>query len=146
MMRAFCHIMDCLGIPHPIRRVSELVVLFGALFAGSFARFASADAVGYAGVVDLNAQTAALSAKHHRDWSNATHDARWKMFSDSRDVFAGANNYAYVVVFDRKTGQQIFKSPSPACSYLWISPGSSHSGHTFAAHRNGRRNLRLSYR
>ena len=83
-----------------------------------------ADAVGYSGIVACKAESERLSAEHHHDWSQATHDARWEMISTTRDVFTSKNTYASLVVTDKESHEQLFKVPTPALTYLWISDDS----------------------
>lgn len=91
------------------------------LLAGSSAW---SDAVSYSKVVDLRAESAAVVAQHHHDWSQATRDARWKMISTTKDPFTAENTYAYLRLVDRASGRELFKKPVPALTHLWISPDS----------------------
>ena len=85
---------------------------------------AHADAVGYNGVVNLRAETDAVRAEHHHDWSRATHDARWKMISTTKDPFTADNNYSYLQLHDKATHTELFRRPVPALTHIWISPDS----------------------
>jgi hypothetical protein len=58
-----------------------------AIAMASLASLALADAVGYSGVFGCTAESELLSAEHHHDWSETTHDARWEMISTTKDVF-----------------------------------------------------------
>jgi hypothetical protein len=58
-----------------------------------------ADAVGHSSVFDCSASSDRLVAEHHHDWSEITHDARWKMINTDKDIFKFAE---YILVPDRK--------------------------------------------
>jgi hypothetical protein len=62
--------------------------------------------------------------EHHHDWSRETEAARWKMVSGSRDPFGAENTFASLRVSERKSGRELFSSPVPALTCLWISPDS----------------------
>ena len=87
-------------------RRRPLVLFAGVLplLAGSSA---FADAVSYSKVVDLRAESAAVVAEHHHDWSKATQDARWKMISTTKDPFTAENTYAYLRLVDRPFPQPL---------------------------------------
>jgi hypothetical protein len=88
------------------------------------AAVALADAVGYAGVVDLRSETGAVVAEHHHDWSRSTEGARFKMISTTKDPFTADNTYSYLRLLDKASGREIFRKPVPALTHLWISPDS----------------------
>jgi hypothetical protein len=85
------------------------------------ASLASADRIGYSRVFDCKAENNVLSAEHHHDWSLATRDARSKMISTTQDVFTSDNSYAHLTVMDKKSGVELFRTPTPALTSLWIS-------------------------
>ena len=87
---------------------------------------AHADRAGYNGVVDLYAETGAVRAEHHHDWSSRTHDARWKMISTTKDPFTADNDYSYLRLRDKATGTELFRRPVPALTQIWISPDSKY--------------------
>ena len=87
-------------------------------------QFAFGDRVGYSKVVDLRAETGAVVAEHHHDWSRATEAARLKMISTTKDPFTAENTYSYLRLTDRASGRELFKKPVPALTRLWISPDS----------------------
>lgn len=95
-----------------------------AMLMMSLASPVHADAVGYSGVFDCNAESELLSAEHHHDWSETTHDARWEMISTTRNVFSPKNTYASLVVRNKQTHAQLFRAPTPALTHLWISKDS----------------------
>ena len=82
---------------------------------------ARADRVGYAAIFDCKAESDLLIAEHHHDWSPATRDARWKMFSTDRNVFGPNNTYSTLSVTDRHSGERRFTAAVPALTFLWIS-------------------------
>jgi hypothetical protein len=85
-----------------------------------------ADRVGYSGVIDISAETGAVRAEHHHDWSGRTGNARWKMISTTRDPFTSDNDYSYLLLRDKASGREIFRRPVPALTYLWISSDSKY--------------------
>jgi hypothetical protein len=87
---------------------------------------ALADRAGYAGVVDISAETNAVRAEHHHDWRQETRDARWKMISTTKNPFTSDNDYSYLVLRDKTTGAEMFRRPVPALTYLWVSPDSKY--------------------
>jgi len=94
--------------------------------AAALAAPARADITGYADVRDVTAESAELRAAHHHDWSQATHDKRWKMISGHNDPFRAENDYSTLEVTDRKSGRRLFRASVPALTNLWISPDSRH--------------------
>jgi hypothetical protein len=85
-----------------------------------------ADAIAYNGVVDLSAETDAVRAEHHHDYSLATNAARSKMISTTKDPFTDENKYAYLQLRDKATGAVLFRRPGPALSHIWVSPDSKY--------------------
>jgi hypothetical protein len=83
-----------------------------------------ADAVSYSSVFGCSAESSQLLANHHHDWSESTHDARWKMISTDRGVFTTQNTYSSLRVSDLRDGKQLFSVPVPALTHLWISQDS----------------------
>ena len=87
---------------------------------------AHADRTGYDKVINLSAETATVRAEHHHDWSHASHNARWKMISTTKDPFTADNDYSYLQLLDKATGARLFRRPVPALTYIWISPDSEY--------------------
>jgi hypothetical protein len=77
-----------------------------------------ADRVGYHKVADLSAETDAVRAEHHHDWSSAD-DARGEIFTEE-------NHYSYLQLREKATGAVLFRRPGPALSHIWISPDSKY--------------------
>jgi hypothetical protein len=80
---------------------------------------ARADAVGYQGIVDINASAGGVTCQHYHDWSSATGDARFAMISGKTGLFSSANTYAWLTC--SKDGAQLFRSPAPAFTRLVMS-------------------------
>jgi hypothetical protein len=85
---------------------------------------AMGDRVGYAEVKNLEISNDRLIVRHHHDWSDSTRARRYEMISGHQDPFRLDNNYAYLECIDRSTSAVRFKIPTPALTYLWISPDS----------------------
>jgi hypothetical protein len=99
-------------------------ITLGLAIAASSA--AHADRVGYSGVVDLSAAIETLRAEHHHDWGSATHAARWKMISTTKNPFTADNDYSSLRLYDKRTGVELFRRPVPALTHIWISPDSEY--------------------
>src|SRR5262249_49019787 len=111
--------------PEPERYRMKLTHRGLALLAAlTVSHGALADAVGYAGVVDVKAESDAVVAEPHHDWSRATEPARWKMISTTKDPFTADNTFAFLRPVDKKSGRELFKKPVPALTFLWVSPDS----------------------
>ncbi len=95
-----------------------------ALIAAGCAGLLVADAIGYSLVYDCKAENSQFVAEHHHDWSEATRKARWKMISTDKNVLSSENTYSSLLLTSRGDGREIFQVPTPALSYLWISPDS----------------------
>jgi len=63
---------------------------------------------------------------HRHDWSRATDSKRRKMFLGSQNPFAEDNNFAYIECFLNETNQVLFRVPSPALNYLFVSKDSKY--------------------
>lgn len=102
--------------------------MFGAALSMAIAAStpACADATGYDSVVNLSAETGAVRAEHHHDWSRGTSEARWKMISTSRNPFTTDNDYSYLRLRNKATGTELFRRPVPALTHIWISPDSEY--------------------
>jgi hypothetical protein len=74
-----------------------LLLVLTAVAAGR----AVADAVAYAGVVELRASGGSTVAEHHHDWKKHT---------------------AHVRILDSSSGKLLLERPSPALTTLWVSP------------------------
>lgn len=85
-----------------------------------------ADFIGYDKVIDLSTENGNLRAEHHHDWSGASHAARWKMISTTKDPFTADNDYSYLRLRDKATGAELFRRPVPALTHVWISPDSKY--------------------
>ena|ERR1700722_1625864 len=101
-------------------------LLRAALWLMVAASTAHADRSGYDKVIHLWAETGSVRAEHHHDWSGATHEARWKMISTTRNPFIADNDYSYLLLRDKATGSELFRRPVPALTYIWISSDSKY--------------------
>lgn len=102
---------------------------FAALLAvlavtGVAVRGARADIAAYGGIVDLRADGDTFIVKHHHDWSRATEASRYKMISTHQDPFRSDNDYANVAWYSRADGRRHRQMPSPALTWLGVSPDS----------------------
>lgn len=96
-------------------RHASATALFGLLVA----TMARADAVGYAGIVDVEASAGGVTCRHHHDWSGATSGARFDMISGKTQLFSAANTYAWIAC--SKGDETLFKAPAPALTRLLMS-------------------------
>ncbi|GEM_PF-6710824 len=103
----------------------RLAVLLAVLAVTGIAlREARADRTGYASIVDLRADGDTFIVKHHHDWSEATRASRYKMIATHQDPFRADNDYAYVAWYSRGDGRRLRQMPSPALTWLGVSPDS----------------------
>jgi hypothetical protein len=103
----------------------RLAVLLAVLAVTGIAlREARADRIGYASIVDLRADGDTFIVKHHHDWSEATRASRDKMITTHQDPFRSDNDYAYVAWYSRDDGRRLRQMPSPALTWLGVSPDS----------------------
>ena len=107
-----------------MRRQRRFLILLDGVSLLLGSSLALGDAVGYSKIVDVRAETGAVVAEHHHDWSRATQDARWKMISTTKDPFTVENTYSYLRLIEKASGRELFKKPVPALTHLWISPDS----------------------
>jgi hypothetical protein len=85
-----------------------------------------ADRVGYNQVRVLRKQNSELLIEHHHDWSHRTESQRYRMITTHQDPFRADNNYAFIKCTDKATGRPLFRMPTPALTYLWMSPDSKY--------------------
>lgn len=100
------------------------VLLAVLAVTGVALRGARADRTGYDSIVDLHADGDTFIVKHHHDWSRATEVSRYKMITTHQDPFRGDNDYAYVAWYSRGDGRRLRQIPSPALTWLGVSPDS----------------------
>ena len=98
-----------------------IFILIGTLIA--FGRTARADNISYDEIVTIEAQGSDFKIVHHHDWSKATRAKRIEMMNTHQDPFKGGNNYGYVAWYTRE-GKLLRKLPSPALTWLGVSPDS----------------------
>jgi hypothetical protein len=85
-----------------------------------------ADRVGYSEMLSIEAKSDKLLVRHFHDWSDSTREARYLMISTHSDPFRSDNTYAYIECFEQGNNRKRFKLPSPALTYIWISPDSKY--------------------
>ena len=108
----------------PVKVALTTFSLFSLCFdAGGLVR---ADHVGYSEVLTVETNSDRLLVRHVHDWSDRTREARYLMISTHLDPFRSDNTYAYIECFEQGSNRKRFKLPSPALTYLWISPGSKY--------------------
>jgi hypothetical protein len=84
---------------------------------------ARADVTAYQAVVDLRAQGDDFTVLHHHDWSQSTRANRAAMMKTHQDPFRDDNNYGYIAWYTLD-GQLVRRLPSPALTWLGVSPNS----------------------
>lgn len=108
------------------RGFAQLLLLFVVLF--TMARSCGADGVGYAARRTVELRNDRYSVVHFHDWSEQTRETRFTLIgklNHYESYFSSASNtFAYVKVYDRSTGNLVFRSPTPALTHLWVSPDS----------------------
>ena len=85
---------------------------------------ALADAVGYDGKHSFNFTNYQYIVSHTHDWSAPELDKLYSDLDHHERFFTEANDFSRVTVTDRASGREIFSNPTPAATYLWLSPDS----------------------
>ena len=84
---------------------------------------AAADRSAYAGTEDLIAYGAALTVKHHHDWSNVWSDDGFRLVFSDRAPF-GVDAEVSSLEFLDGQGRLVQRTSSPPLTYLWVAPDS----------------------
>ncbi len=104
------------------------ILSFGLLILPS--RICHADSFGYNSRVTIIGENSRFSAVHFHDWSSRTNEQRWAIsfnLKHHEQIFSPSKNgFAYLKLFDKVTGALVFRAPTPALTYLWISPDSKY--------------------
>jgi hypothetical protein len=85
---------------------------------------ALADMVAYGGKHSLSITNDVYIVNHTHDWSAGQLHELYSDLDHHERFFTKANNFSRITVLERATGREIFSSPSPAITYLWLSPDS----------------------
>lgn len=80
-----------------------------------------ADEIFYGGRHEVVAEGGALRAFHRHDWDAAKRAAFTEEPAQAKRFFSADNDFAYVELREIG-GRLLFRKPSPALTYLWISP------------------------
>ncbi len=95
--------------------MNRLITLLACVVAGA----SFADMCAYQDVKTIRAESDQLLAVHFHDWqdSPAIQDL------EKPDLpFSEENRWAYIELWDKQTGEKLWRKPSPAFTYLWVSP------------------------
>jgi hypothetical protein len=84
-----------------------------------------ADFIEYNQAKNILIENKDIRVLHHHDWS-FDRERRKRIMSSWLGPFQPENIFAYVECISQKTGQTIFKVPSPALTFLWISDDSEY--------------------
>lgn len=85
-----------------------------------------ADRVAYQGISTIKIENENLEIIHHHDWSLEKIEHRDKMIRTDQNPFLDENDYAFIECIDKKKGVILFKKPTPALTYLYISKNSKY--------------------
>ncbi|MDQ1349802.1 MAG: hypothetical protein QG657_103 [Acidobacteriota bacterium] len=85
-----------------------------------------ADARSYNEIVNLKVENKEIALKHYHNWSLETKKKRDAMMLNHQNPFLVENDYAFIECIDKKTGRRLFKKPTPALTYLYISSDSKY--------------------
>lgn len=103
----------------------KAVALVGLLLVGDAALGSTrADISAYQKIVDLRAEGDDFIVLHRHDWSGTTAAKRNEMMRTHQDPFRDDNDYAYVAWYSRHDGRRLRQLPSPALTWLGVSPDS----------------------
>ena len=101
----------------------ECILCFvGVLLINLFGR---ADRQDYNRVKNILVEGKYLSVLHHHDWS-FDREKRIQIMNSWLGPFQPGNIYAYVECIDQKSGQVLFRLPSPPLTFIWISDDSKY--------------------
>lgn len=81
---------------------------------------ARADSIGYGGTHEVTANQGKLTFHHVHNWDSPKVDELFSDLTHHERFFSTANDFAFVELRDGDS--LLFRSPSPALTYLWISP------------------------
>ncbi len=84
-----------------------------------------ADMVGYGETRQFSATNGVLTARHFHNWGSRKISGLFLDFNHHQRFFTAENDFAYVELLD-SAGKVLFHAPSPALTYLWISPDSEY--------------------
>lgn len=96
------------------------------IFILSLSAICLADRTLYRGISTIKIENESLEIIHHHDWSLEKLDHRDNMIRTNQNPFLDENDYAFIECIDKKTGFKIFKKPTPALTYLYISKDSKY--------------------
>lgn len=85
-----------------------------------------ADARSYNEIVNFKVENKEIVVNHYHNWSLETKKKRDAMMATHQNPFLGENDYAFIKCIDKKTGKVLFKKPTPALTYLYISNDSKY--------------------
>lgn len=91
------------------------------LFLLCFTPFSYADRVSYNHSKSLNVESEQLLVEHHHDWSAKKVRELFYPVTEQMRIFSSENDFSWLKVTDKKSGEVLFHSPVPALTYLWIS-------------------------
>ena len=57
---------------------------------------------------------------HQYNWSSSTHEKRWDMINNNQDPFTKDNDYAYMLITNKASGDTVFKMPCGAYTKLLL--------------------------
>ncbi|WP_405207181.1 hypothetical protein [Aquimarina sp. LLG6339-5] len=87
---------------------------------------AKADPFAYSGKVLITTESKNFIANHYHNWTSDTEDELHEMIMTDQNPFNAKNNYGYIELLDKKTGELIFKKPSTALTKIIISENEKH--------------------
>src|SRR5262245_36110383 len=85
---------------------------------------AGADTRAYNDKKLVRTANARYAVSHVHDWSSPRLQGRYLGYDRPGLFFTAANDFSRITVTDRATGRRILDGPSPALTYLWLSPDS----------------------
>jgi hypothetical protein len=120
--------MNRMNRMYQMLRTLHRLFLLSCVLGMLTSRVCLADMVGYDSRTTIRGQNSRISAVHFHDWSDKTRGQRYALFSSlnhHEQIFSPEKNqFSYLKLFDRATGNLIFRASVPALTHLWISPDS----------------------
>ena len=84
------------------------------------------DAAGYTGNKAIFVKNAEFTIIHRHNWSQATKESRRRMFWGDQNPFTSKNNYSHIESVNNANHDILFKTPTPALTYLFINEDSKY--------------------
>lgn len=83
-----------------------------------------ADRIRYNKIANLKVENEKVIVRHYHNWSDSKYEKWYKIFPEEKRFSDMDIDYAYIECYEKKTGNILFKKPSPALTKIHISDDS----------------------